>query len=475
LDNCEHLIGACAVLTNSLLRACPNLRILATSREPLGVAGEISWLVPPLSSPDPQHIPPVEELLHYEAVRLFVERASAALSSFALTEQNAPAVAEVCRKLEGIPLAIELAAARVRVLSVAQISERLERSFRFLATDSLTAAPRQRTLRATIEWSYGLLSEDEQALFRRLSVFSGGFTLEAAEAVCAGDGIEEDEVLELLSHLVDKSLVLAAEGDGEARYRLLETMRQYAGEKLDDSAEEAAGTKRRHAGFFLKLAEEAEPAMLGPTQQAWVGRLEREHDNFRAALGWLREEGEVELGLRLAGALGRFWFFRGYYTEGRAWLEAFLGPPGASVLAAVRAKALHALGVLIFRSADWAAGDQDAARSRLQESLKIYRELADGPRAAAVLRELGRMYSEAGEWATGRSFYEESLRLERQSGNEYGIGLTRSLMGLLALLRGEHESARPPRREPGAPSKVRRQGRDFEVFVVSRIARLRPG
>jgi predicted ATPase/two-component SAPR family response regulator len=442
LDNCEHLIGACAGLADGLLRACPELRILATSREPLRIDGETVWLVPSLSLPDPRHRPPVDELPRYEAVRLFAERAGAALSSFALTEENAPAVARLCRRLEGMPLAIELAASRVKVLSVEQIAERLDDCFRLLRGGSRVALPRHRTLRATIDWSHGLLSEEEQALFRRLSVFAGGFSLEAAEAVCGGEGIEKDEVLDLLSQLVDKSLVLMAEEDsGETRYRLLEMVRQYGKEKLDESGE-AQAIRGRHASFFLRLTEEAEPAILGPGQVAWLERLEREHDDLRAGLGWLRQEGAVERGLRLGGALGHFWFLRGYYTEGRAWLEAFLEFPEAFGRTAARAKALYALGMLIYRSADYSAGDQDVAHSRLEEGLKIYRELGDGPRTAAVLRELGHLGARVGDWEAARSALEESLILERRSGNEHGIAVTRNLLGHLALLRGEYEPAR---------------------------------
>ena len=259
LDNCEHLVEGCALLADALLRACPNLRILATSREALGIAGERAWLVPSLSLPGgPQNLPPLEELAHYEAVRLFAERAAAVASDFELTEHNAPAVAHLCRGLDGIPLAIELAAARVRVLSVEQIVSRLEDSFGLLTGGSRTALPRQRTLRATIDWSHELLSEKEQVLFQRLSVFAGGFTLEAAEAVCAGDGLELHAMLDLLSRLVDKSLVLVAgQQGGEARYQLLETVRQYGQEKLNESGEEPT-IKRHHADFFLKFAEQVE-------------------------------------------------------------------------------------------------------------------------------------------------------------------------------------------------------------------------
>src|SRR5919202_492349 len=306
LDNCEHVIDACAALADALLRACPELRILATSREALSIAGEATWLVPPLSLPDPEHPPPVEDLAGYEAVRLFLERAAAVSSRFELTERNAPAVAQVCRRVDGMPLAIELAAARARVLSVEQIASRLEDSFRLLATDSRTALPRQRTLRATIGWSHELLSQEEQALFRRLSVFAGGFALEAAEGVCAGVGIERDGVLDLLTHLVDKSLLLVAQQGGEeARYRVLETVRQYGAEKLKESGDEPE-IRRRHADFFLKLAEEAEPGLMGPEQGEWLERLEQEHGNLRAALMWSLGGGNQELGLRLAAGVGRF-------------------------------------------------------------------------------------------------------------------------------------------------------------------------
>jgi len=302
--------------------------------------------------------------------------------------------------------------------------------------------PRQRTLRATIDWSYGLLSNAEQTLFRRLSVFSAGFTLEAAEKVCAGEDIEHYEVLDLLSHLVDKSLVLVEQDGEEARYLLLVAVRQYGWEKLSKSGE-AAEIRRRHAAFFLELAQTAEPVIMRPGQEMWVERLEQEHDNLRAALGWLREEGETELGLRLAGALGRFWWFRGYFSEGRAQLGELIdlaGTPSGRTVA--RAKALHTLGVLIYRSADYSAGDQEAARSCLEGSVEIYRELGAGPRATAVLMELGYLSAEAGEWEKARSSLEESLELQRHSGDEHGVALTHSYLGIMAVLRGEHDSAR---------------------------------
>jgi predicted ATPase/DNA-binding CsgD family transcriptional regulator len=442
MDNCEHLVDGCAELADALLRSCPNLKILATSREVLGVSGEVVWAVPPLSVPDDRDAASPETLLRHDAARLFVERAKSVAPAFALTEQNTSALARLCRGLDGMPLAIELAAAKVRVLSVEQISERLGDRFRLLATDSRTVVPRHKTLRATMDWSHDLLSDNERVLFRRLSVFAGEFTLEAAEQVCAGEGIKRDDVLDLLSRLVDRSLVVVEERGGAARYQLLETIRQYGQEKLNESTEGAVATKRRHALFFLELAEEAEPYMLGPEQDAWMERLELEHDNIRAALGWFGECGEAEPGLRLAGALRRFWWSRVYYTEGRAWLEEFLELAGASGRTAERAKALHALGVLIHRNADYSAGDQVVARSRMQESVEIYRELGDGPRTAAVLWDLGRLSNEAGDWETARSSLEESVELERRAGNERGVALARSSLGFTALLRGEHGPAR---------------------------------
>src|ERR671916_1683038 len=270
LDNCEHLVEACATLAEALLRSCPELRVLATSREALGITGEVAWPVPSLSLPDLRRLSDIEGLPRYESARLFVERATTAKPTFALTEQNATAVAQVCYRLDGIPLAIELAAARTKVLPVEEISGRLDDCFRLLAAGGRTAMPRHRTLHATMDWSHDLLPDEERALFRRLSVFAGGFTLEAAESVCAGEDLERGEVLELLSHLVDKSLGVAREVSGEARYRLLETVRQYAREKLSES-DEAELLRERHAGFYLALAEEAEPELKGERQIAWVG------------------------------------------------------------------------------------------------------------------------------------------------------------------------------------------------------------
>jgi len=382
LDNCEHLVEACALLADALLRSCPNLSVIATSREALGVAGERSFPVPPLSSPRAQGLS-AEELEGFEAVRLFVERASYRRPDFVLDAQNGRAVAEICRRLDGMPLAIELAAAKTRVLSVEQISSRLDDSFRLLKSESRTLDPRQRTLGAAIDWSYDLLDEPERVLLLRLSVFAGGFTLEAAEDVCSGEGLAEYEVLDLLSHLVDKSLLLT-EGD-EIRYRMLETVRQYGREKLEASAD-LDPVSLRHAGYYLTLAEEAETGLRGPDQVAYFRRLEGEIANFRAALSWTLDRAEpseelAQLGLRLTVALWLFWNIQGS-TEGHRWVEEALRKSTGRT--AVRARALGGAGWMSL----W-GGDYGRATSLLEESIALFRELGDPDEASISLAYLG--------------------------------------------------------------------------------------
>lgn len=438
LDNCEHLVDAVARLVETLLDFCPNLRVLTTSREALNVGGELIWRVPSLSTPVTRHPPTVENLVGLESVRLFVERARYRDPAFALTPDSARAVAEVCRKLDGIPLAIELAANRVGTLSVAQISARLEGSSKLLA-GSRTAPRRQRTLEGALDWSHELLDEEEQRLFRRLSAFAGGWTVEAAEAVGVGGGVWEDGVLGLLLRLVDRSLVVVeASLEGAVRYRMLEPVRQYGRGKLEEG-DEAESVHRRHAAWFLDLAEEAE--IEGPRQMAWLERLEMEHDDLRAALARLRQEGEVTKGLRLCAALGRFWYLRGYFTEGRSWLEEFLGLSEGAGRTPARAKALYELGALIDRNAGPSLAEREVARSRLEESLEIYRELGDGP-CAAVLRALGTVSIGVGDWAAARSALEESLELGRWSGDECGVAKTHTYLGIMTCLQGDHEPAR---------------------------------
>jgi non-specific serine/threonine protein kinase len=386
-DNCEHLIKACADLADALLGACPDLGLLATSREPLRIQGETSFVVPSLSLPDPDRSPSsTENLADYEAVRLFVERAREADSGFALTERNAAAVADVCRKLGGVPLAIELAAARTRALTVKQISERLDDPLGLLTAGSRTAAARHRTLRATLGWSYDLLGDDERALLGRLSVFVGGFALEAAEAVGAKEPAEAEGVLDPLSALLDKSLVVTkAEAEAARRYGMLEPVRQFAREKLQESGEEPE-VRRRHAEHYLAFAERAEPELLGPDQGLWFQRLRTEFANLREARAWsLEPEQEAErarLGLRLVAALWRFWNVEGF-EEGKQWLRAALErDPGG--LPAVRARALGGLGfILLFQQ------DYGRAITALEEAVVLYKELGDRSGAALALANLG--------------------------------------------------------------------------------------
>ncbi len=440
LDNCEHLVAACASLVGALLRACPQVSILATSREALNIAGEQVFPVPPL--PLPPERGTSETITQNESVRLFVERAQAQGGVFALSAGNAASVAQVCRRLDGIPLAIELAAARVRALPVEQIARRLDDRFRLLTGGARTALPRQQTLRALIDWSYDLLTEPERALLGRLSVFAGGWTLDAAEAVCAGDGINEWDVLDLLSRLVDKSLVMYDEPEeGVGRYRLLETLRQYGQEKLAHIGQ-AAALHERHQAWCLTLAEEAEPQLTGPEQAQWLSRLETEHDNLRAALTWHEKTPEAaENGLRLAGALWRFWIIRGYFSEGRQWLGRALASakPEAEgrTTSVFRAKAFNGAGNL----AD-AQGDYGAARALYTESLEISRLLGNQQGIAASLYNLGIVADSQGDYGSARALHTESLKIRRLLGNQQDIAASLNNLGILASAQDDYGVAR---------------------------------
>jgi predicted ATPase/class 3 adenylate cyclase len=449
LDNCEHLIEACATLADELLRACPQLGILATSREALGIAGETAWRLPSLSLPDLQHLPPTESLTQYEAVRLFIERALAAQPSFAVTNQNAPAVAQVCHRLDGIPLAIELAAARVKALSVEQIAARLDDRFRLLTGGSRTALPRQQTLRAAIDWSYALLSEPERAVLRRLSVFAGGWALEAAEAVCSGDGLEDFGVLDLLCQLVDKSLVLAEEQGGEARYRLLETVRQYAQDRLLEAGE-AEAVRDRHRDWFLELVERAEPKLERSEQVVWFERLEQEHDNLRAALSWSQADARgVDAGLRLGAPLFQLWLKRGHIREGRERLTGLLAQSHTPTSA--RAKALCAVGYLAS-----AQGDYDQARGSMEESLALSRRLGDKRGIAIALGHLGRVAHAQGDYPGATTFLEESRALFEELGRESGLPCpVAATLADIARDQGDDRRARELYEQGLAPARAR--------------------
>jgi predicted ATPase/DNA-binding SARP family transcriptional activator/DNA-binding CsgD family transcriptional regulator len=438
LDNCEHVVGEVARLVDALLGSCPRLRVLATSREPLYLSGEVNWAMPPLSLPpeakeETDGQPTADGLMRSEAVRLFVERARLRLPSFELTPQNAVAVASVCRKLDGIPLAIELATARMGTLAVEQVAQRLDVSLDVLKGASRSAAPRQRTLRATLDWSYDLLAGNERRLFGRLSVFSGGWTLEAAEAVCSGGGIEEEDILDLLGGLVDKSLVVAeAHAGGSVRYRMLEPIRQYALEQLGEGgqAEEVRG---RHAACFLALAKEAEPELAGQTQGLWAERLEAEHDNMRVALSWQLEQGEAGSALRLVAGLWRYWHLRGHASEGVGWLERALAHDEQAASPS-RTKALEGMGWLTQLQ-----GDYDRARANYEEMLELSQEVDDKANVATALNSLGTVAAQQGDNGRARTLLEENLRVieELQQEGDPATALKRfyacNLLGYLAI------------------------------------------
>ena len=440
LDNCEHLIEACAKVADAILRACPNIRILATSREPLGIAGEVAWRVPSLTVASIERVLSPHQLMAGEAVRLFVDRAVSALPSFELSERNAEAVAQICRRLDGIPLAIELGARRVTALSVEQIAARLDQRFRLLTGGSRASLPRQQTLAATVDWSYALLSPPERALFDRLAVFAGGFTLEAAEAMAAdggedansspdsADSLAPSDVSDLLTRLVDKSLVVAdPEAAGTGRYRLLETLRQYAHDRLVARGE-LEEIRRRHAAYYVSFAVEAGHQLLGPDQVSWLDWLDRDHDNLHAALSWAIERRDAELGMRMAVGLAYFWYFRGHYSEARALRAAVLALPARPDLAALRAELLQGAGMLMLHQ-----GDYDTARAFLDEGVTVARRVGDRDLLVPTLATLGFVTRVRCEYATARSALEEGLPLARAAGDTFHTAMTLHHLGLLAL------------------------------------------
>ena len=442
LDNCEHLVDECAELADRLLTACPDLRILATSRQPLGLDYEVAHRVPPMSMPDAQQLPPPEELEQYEALRLFMERATAIRSDFVVGKENVAALVELAAKLDGLPLAIELAAARTRVLSVQQIVERLDERFRLLSTTSRSASPRHRSLQAVMDWSYELLSEEERTVLRTLSVFAGGFTLEAVQAV-SGLEVDEFETIDLLSRLVDRSLLNVDERGGAATFRMLETIRRYGIERLEEAGE-AASVRDRLLEYYTDLAESTENELLSVSQPAWLERLEREHDNLRASLewGWTSERGRNrQLGLRLAGALVWFWYFRGYLSEGRSWLEKLLAGDSARRASVGLAKALSAVGVLSYLQ-----GDYSVARVRLEEGLQVWRALGDLRGTAFALTFLGRVAQQLDDPRAGE-LGAESVALFREHGDKWGLALSLDFLGEMARERGDHARAEELHRE----------------------------
>jgi predicted ATPase len=443
LDNCEHLIEACADLVENLLRVCPNLHILATSRESFGILGETVWHVPPLTLPDlhglsKPGVDSISTLTQSEAARLFVDRALAALPTFRLTERNIAAVAQICLRLDGLPLAIELAAPWVKLLSVEQIAARLEDRFALLTTGDRTALPHHKTLRGAMDWSYGLLADKERILFRRLAIFAGGWTLSAAEEICSGEEIDSRQVVDLLLRLVDKSLVSVSEQEGEVRYHFLETVHQYAQERLLESGERDV-IQHQHRAFFLNLLVHAESGLHGTEQTAWLKRIESELDNFRATLEWSLCQAlktDEEVGLWLVVGLSEFWLKRNYWKEGREWIERALKAFPRDKATVTRIKTLNYAFQFTTKM-----GDINAARLYLQESGKLVFALQDKQDIAelmlnrAVLARLEHRLDEA------QTDAEASLELFTRLGDKEGIASALSILGKVEQSQGNETAA----------------------------------
>jgi predicted ATPase len=433
LDNFEQVLEA-SPLVGELVAACPRLKVLVTSRTVLHLYGEHEYAVPPLSLPDPKRLPDLAALSQYEAVRLFIERAQAARADFEVTNENAPAVAEICARLDGLPLAIELAAARIKLLSPQAMLPRLGNRLKLLARGARDLPERQKTLRGTIEWSHDLLDEGEKTLFARLAVFAGGRTLEAIEAVCDPQGELPVDPLDGISSLLDKSLLRQEKGGREEEPRLvmLETIHEYAREKLEQSGE-AEEVRKLHAEYFLALAEEAGPELKGPRQVEWLEQLETEHDNLRAALSGSLAADEAEPALRLAGALWWFWFVRGHLTDGRRWVEETLAKDGGSAMS-VRAKALTGAGRLLLEQ-----GDPEQATLLLAEGVTLFREAGHKQGLADSLDNLGIAWAHQGELERSTALFEESLELFQDAGDGWGVAECLNNLALIAGIRNERE------------------------------------
>jgi len=428
LDNFEQVVEG-APLVSELLRGCPELTVLVTSRVALRVSGEREYAVPPLPLPEPAQITDPATLARVPAVALFVQRAQAASPAFALTDDNAVAVASICARVDALPLALELAAARVRILSPQTLLARLEHRLALLTGGARDLPARQQTLRDTIAWSYDLLNAMAQALFRRLAVFMGGWTLEAAESVCAGDGIDEEEVLDLLGALVEQSLVIAEAGDVDRRYRVLETIREFALERLTAAGEDG-DSRSRHLAYFARLTITAEPKMeWGADQLAWLRRIERERDNLHAALAWAATGADLGAGQRMAAALWRFWWQRGQVAQGRRWLDWALSLPAGSSL---RAGLLLRAGQLAY----W-GGDMAAAQAFYEASLTLNRECDDTVEIAWILHRLGLTIAERGETERGLALCEESIALSRTLDDERGLAYALQTAGNVARMAGD--------------------------------------
>lgn len=436
LDNCEHLVHACADVAKRLLQAGPKVKILATSRDALQIAGETVFQLAPLAAPDPREQAAAEALAQSDAVRLFVDRAGAAQPAFRLTADNARTVAAICHQLDGIPLALELAAARTRALPVEAIAARLNERFKLLVTGDRTVLPRQRTLRALIDWSYDLLAPPERMLFQRLSVFAGGWTLEAAEAVGAGGDIEAADVLDLLARLVEKSLVVADIEGG--RYRMLETVRQYAQERLEEAAE-ADAARERHLAFYVRLADAARAELVGPSQGAWLERLDRELDNVLAAHAWCeRANGGAEVGLQLVFSIKFYLLSRGLLALGERLSTEALARPQSQVSATWRCRGLAVAGQFLFYR-----GRYGEARRYLAESLALARELGDQSRIASALQPLGMACLGDGDLSSAGEYLEEAVKLAGQQGDQLSLAAAVNALAQLYRVEGRLDEAEP--------------------------------
>jgi predicted ATPase/Tfp pilus assembly protein PilF len=467
LNNFEHLVEGGALVVRTLLEQVPELTVLCTSRRRLGLPGEQEYHLLPLPVPTGSMTP--EQLLGCDSVKLFVDRAQVARLGFQVTPENSEAVAALCTRLEGLPLALELAAARLRVLTPAQALARLGQRFDLLVSRDRTIDSRQISLRATLDWSYQLLSSDLQRFCAQLSVFRGGWSLEAAEAIC-----REPRALDYIEQLRECSLVLVVEDPREARCRFLESVREYAREQLSEKESVILG--RQHAEYYLAMAEQAESHLIGAEQAIWLDRLETEHDNLRAALAWAVQRDEGELGLRLGTALWRFWHVRGLLREGRDRLRAILAVPSAASRDGLRAKALDAAGALAHDQGELGTaetlhneslaiakecddretvasalnnlgnvardqGHHDRATAYYDAALAAWRALGQLPRVAIVLNNLGSVAQDQGDYEQAFGFFRQSLALKRESGNQQGIAVALNNMGYLAICQGDHGRA----------------------------------
>jgi predicted ATPase/DNA-binding CsgD family transcriptional regulator len=434
VDNCEHVIADCAGLVDAILRSCSGVTVLATSREPLHVSGETVWRVASLAVPDAGAVIDLHELAQYEAVGLFVDRAQQAAPRFEINADNASAIAQLCRRLDGIPLAIELAAAYAGLMSPDQILNRLQNRFGLLTGGSRAGPARHRTLQSALDWSHDLMSDDERRLFRRLSVFAGTFKLEAVEQVCSDDDLEVDAIAGLLGSLVDKSLVVASvEGSAPIRFRMLETLQQYGQQRLDEHGE-MERLSRSHAKYFLSIAQEASPKLRGRDQQVWYQRLAHDVSNLRLALQWSGAH-EPDASMRLIIALSDFWYIDGLVEEGDGWFKRVLG--SYSTRNRLRAEALARGGLVSY----W-RDDVDSASARWHECLEIYRELDDRDGVAQGLRWVGELAEWQGDLAAARRCFDGSLEIAQEAGDETLVADVLRQLGRLAMREGDHEKAR---------------------------------